>query len=109
MYWPPLFALFIGLVLLILPAFQPLHVFDLDKIEPWGLQGPSRDLDDMPMMGIYLFVGLNPPLLADLSYGHGLTTNDAGHKEFQFNFDGPGVLFVEGNLEHLQNHVGTRL
>jgi hypothetical protein len=59
----------------------------LDDITTWALKGPGKDIPT-PLMGVYLFKGLNPSFLADLSYAHSW---DPTARSFIFDMAGPGL------------------
>lgn len=64
----------------------------LDDIASWALQGPGRDIPT-PLMGVWLFKGLNPSFLADISYAHSW---NAKERSFILDMAGPGMHVVDG-------------
>lgn len=54
--------------LFLFDLFSPGTPHDLDHILDWALLGPGAATAASPIHGVYLFRGLNPPLLADTSY-----------------------------------------
>jgi len=58
----------------------------LDDVQSWALQGPGREIPT-PLMGLYVFRGLNPSFLADLSYAHSWSPKE---RSFLLDMSGPG-------------------
>lgn len=100
----PVFIVFIGWLLT--PLLIPLEYLELDKITEWGLQGPGKDSDN-PFLGVYLFDGLNPTAIADMSYCSWNATTRAALCAF----GGPGGIFLDGVVsdERFINHTSFSL
>ena len=65
----------------------PTNAGALDDIASWAMKGPARALPP-PLIGVYVFRGLSPVLLADLSYAHSWNPVE---RSFVFDMTGPGV------------------
>jgi len=78
------------------PLFRPCSCpGSLDSIREWGLQGPGADLP-IPLVGVYVPVGLNPVFLFDLSYAHSWNLKK---RSFVLDFGGPGIITFPHNYE----------
>lgn len=93
-YWWTAIA-FVTIAVLVFPQFRSRENIDLDAVSKWGLHGPGKDLP-LPFMGVYLFKGLNPFLLCDLSYAY--DWNPIEHS-FMFDFSQPGAIYAEDGLD----------
>ena len=87
--------IFVAIAFLLYPQFRPSEKLELDEVTEWGLRGPGRDLP-LPFMGVYLFKGLNPFLLCDLSYAYDW---DPVERSFMFDFSTPGSVYAEDGLD----------
>ncbi|KAG8458620.1 hypothetical protein KFE25_008417 [Diacronema lutheri] len=66
----------------------------LDNVAAWALQGSGKDIPT-PLMGLYVFRGLNPCFLADMSYARAWNPKE---RSFIFDMSGPGVHFLDRAL-----------
>jgi hypothetical protein len=73
---------------LLQPASSP---GSLDEIASWAMRGPGVEIPT-PLMGVFVFKGLNPAFLADMSYAHSW---DAKERSFVFGMGGPGLYVLE--------------
>lgn len=70
---------------------KPTSPGTLDNVREWALNGPGKDIPT-PLMGLYVFKGLNPSFLADMSHAHSW---NAKERSFVLDMWGPGILMLE--------------